>query len=84
MTLDFTNISSAQDLHQYIKQIFNFPDYYGNNLDAFHDCFGDYAMKNKENIQIVGIEQVKKNPDLYNKIIIMISIINDHNIKTTN
>ena len=27
--------------HKYLKQQFNFPDYYGENLDALYDCLGD-------------------------------------------
>ena len=27
--------------HEYLKEIFNFPDYYGNNLDALYDCMSE-------------------------------------------
>ena len=27
--------------HEYLKMLFGFPEYYGNNLDALYDCLGD-------------------------------------------
>ena len=27
--------------HEYLKELFEFPDYYGHNLDALYDCLGD-------------------------------------------
>lgn len=27
--------------HDYLKELFEFPDYYGKNLDALYDCLGD-------------------------------------------
>ena len=27
--------------HDYLKELFDFPDYYGKNLDALYDCLGD-------------------------------------------
>lgn len=33
--------------HEYIKNKLNFPDYYGNNLDALFDCLGDISFQCK-------------------------------------
>lgn len=33
--------------HEYIKSQLNFPDYYGNNLDALYDCLGDISSPYK-------------------------------------
>lgn len=43
-----------EEKHSYLKEAFHFPDYYGNNLDAFYDCVTeiDYAfidIQNREN-----------------------------------
>lgn len=37
ITLDFTGIYNRDNLHQYLKEQFEFPEYYGENLDALHD-----------------------------------------------
>ena len=36
--LDFHSIEDREQLHKYLKQELKLPDYYGNNLDALHDC----------------------------------------------
>ena len=36
--LDFSEIKTVLGLHQYLKKVFDLPDYYGNNMDALWDC----------------------------------------------
>ncbi len=36
--LDFCEIKTVLELHQYLKAAFDLPDYYGNNMDALWDC----------------------------------------------
>ena len=36
--LDFSGIKSYWELHEYFKEIFQLPDYYGHNMDALWDC----------------------------------------------
>ncbi len=42
--------------HNYLKKAFNFPNYYGNNLDALYDCLTDISvqteirLKNKNSV----------------------------------
>lgn len=33
--------SSKEELHEYLMEMFDFPDYYGKNLDALYDCLTD-------------------------------------------
>lgn len=42
-----TNVSdwTPQTLHSNLKDILNFPEYYGKNLDAFSDCLNDMYDK---------------------------------------
>ena len=35
------NFNGKADLLLYIAQELDFPDYFGNNLDALYDCLGD-------------------------------------------
>lgn len=36
--LDFSGIKSLWQLHEYFKDVFELPDYYGRNMDALWDC----------------------------------------------
>ena len=36
--LDFAGIKSLWALHEYLKEAFGLPDYYGHNMDALWDC----------------------------------------------
>ena len=36
--LDGKKMVSREETHVYLKETFGFPDYYGKNLDALHDC----------------------------------------------
>ncbi len=36
--LDFTGITTKEELHDLLAKILELPDYYGRNLDALYDC----------------------------------------------
>ena len=38
VVLDGKKMASREEAHTYLKETFGFPDYYGKNLDALHDC----------------------------------------------
>ena len=35
----------VENPHEYIKEQLEFPDYYGNNLDALYDCLGEVTAQ---------------------------------------
>ena len=47
VTLDLTDCKYMGELHRRIKEVFHFPDYYGENWDAFYDlmCTDSKAEK---------------------------------------
>lgn len=55
--LDFSNIKSIDELHQYLKTTFNFPDYYGCNWDAFWDMIDDY-IEHPSVVEIIGLNKL--------------------------
>lgn len=38
VVLDASKMTDKAVSHAYLKEILDLPDYYGNNLDALHDC----------------------------------------------
>ena len=57
--LDFIDIKSLQGLHQYLKEVFSLPDYYGNNMDALWDCLTDMVGE-PIHIEIIGLEVIER------------------------
>ncbi|NTV89300.1 MAG: barstar family protein [Clostridiales bacterium] len=43
IVLDGCNMHSIPEAHAYMADMLSFPDYYGKNLDALHDCLGDIS-----------------------------------------
>ena len=45
VVFDSSHVESIDQLHSELTRIFDFPDYYGANLDALYDCLsGDIAL----------------------------------------
>ena len=43
--IDCSKIRTREDLHRIFRETLSFPDWYGNNLDALHDCLTESAGK---------------------------------------
>lgn len=41
IVLDGNKLADADNVHDYLKEMLAFPEYYGKNLDALHDCLTD-------------------------------------------
>ena len=74
ITLDFSEIKSYLALHQYFKEVFNLPDYYGNNLDALWDCLYCY-YDSSTSIELRNIDTMPK--DLDNEVADMMKLFYD-------
>lgn len=57
--LDFRNIQYYGEMHQIIKEALDFPDYYGENWDAFWDCLTDMVGRSIY-IQIFGMDVLEE------------------------
>lgn len=57
--IDFSKYKTIADMYEDFKQVFGFPDYYGNNLDAFWDCMTDIIGKTLY-IEINGLTEFEK------------------------
>ena len=58
VTLDLTGCQSLGETHQRIKKTFHFPDFYGQNWDAFWDLLRNECDANK--IEVLGEDTVSK------------------------
>lgn len=38
VVLDALRLQRKEEAHKYLRSALNFPEYYGENLDALHDC----------------------------------------------
>lgn len=63
--LDFSNCNYFMDIFKYIKEIFNIPQYYGNNLSAMWDCLDGDDCPHNSRIEIYGIEYLNTKFDGY-------------------
>ena len=43
--LNLARLTDKEEAQKYLKEAFGFPDYYGMNLDALHDCLTDISGK---------------------------------------
>ena len=46
--LDAEKMQTREEMHEYLKEVLEFPEYYGGNLDALYDCLTDM-----EDVEIV-------------------------------
>lgn len=56
--LDGCKMKSRNEAHKYIKDMFRFPDYYGENLDALWDLLSVYS--NEISIYFINEENAKE------------------------
>ncbi len=69
--LNAARLSTKEEAHEYISKVFDFPDYYGKNLDALADCLSE------ETDMTIVICNVKEAGDYLQK---LIPVFRDHAI----
>ena len=78
IVLDGELITSEKEFHKQISKKLEFPSYYGNNLDAFWDCFTDFLVAPRQDkvVLLWKNHEVSKNglgAESFNKILDLIS-----------
>ena len=71
VTLDLTGCKYLGEIHQRIKEAFNFPDFYGENWSAFDDLL--WSECDADKVVILGeeavSEELKPSVDMINEIL---------------
>lgn len=57
--LDFGEINTVLGLHQYLKEAFDLPNYYGNNMDALWDCLS-CCYDDSTTIELRNLDTLRK------------------------
>ena len=57
--LNFSEVKTLLELHQYLKEVFSLPDYYGNNMDALWDCLSCCYNENTT-IELRNLDVLRK------------------------
>jgi ribonuclease inhibitor len=58
VTLDGTQIQTKGDFHRRLSQALAFPAWYGNNLDALHDCLTD--LRQDTTLTVTGLASLEQ------------------------
>ncbi len=64
INLDFRNVKYFMEIHKVLKQTFDFPEYYGENLSALWDCLYEFCPLDAK-IEIDGISYLNEKFDKY-------------------
>ncbi len=64
INLDFSNCNYISEIHKELKNKFDFPEYYGENLDALWDCLDYYTSQNLI-VMISGFQIIETQFDDY-------------------
>ena len=59
IVLDASRMTSKEEAHAYLKEALSLPEYYGNNLDALHDC-----LEEMTDVEIV-VENIEEAGNYY-------------------
>lgn len=63
ITLNGNKMTSKQVLHRYLARKLEFPDYFGNNLDALYDCLTEIGEP--VHIDVIHTDRIRKCLDYY-------------------
>lgn len=58
ITVDIGKIKTKEELHELLKNSLGFPDYYGMNLDALHDCLTD--INEELEVVVFGVRNARR------------------------
>lgn len=61
--IDCSEMTTYLEAHAYLARELSFPEYYGANLDALHDCLGD--ISEETHVTILNSAEIQNNLGTY-------------------
>lgn len=94
--INTSELRDRKSFHAYFKEKFGFPDFYGNNMDAWIDCMGYLDEVSTEMTLKVFVERndfvvfqllhvndfINRSPELYNALIECAAFVNYRRIES--
>lgn len=77
--LDGKFMTDKKSTHKYLAEKLDFPDYYGNNLDALYDCLN--SISEETCFSFINTEVAEENLEAYFSMILTVfedSVIENH------
>lgn len=70
ITIDGAKIQTKEELHEAFAAMLNFPEWYGRNLDALHDCLTE--IREETVIHIEDFDDLEEHLPLYARIVVRV------------
>ena len=81
--LQAKDLTTWQAFHNTFKQELKFPNYYGNNMNAWIDCMSDICLEDNIKIVIENIDElIRTNNDIYEALVECSAFVNYRQIET--
>ncbi len=74
INVDFNNVKYLMEIHKVLKDTFELPDYYGNNMDALWDCL-NCSFNEPVMIKLQNLDKLPKS--LHENVEIMLNVFRD-------
>ncbi len=68
--IDGEKIHTKEELHKAFAEQFGFPEWYGGNLDALHDCLTD--IREKVIIRFVDYDELEEHLPIYGRLAVRV------------
>jgi RNAse (barnase) inhibitor barstar len=80
INIDASELANWESFHAYFKKAVGFPEYYGNNMDAWIDCMSDEVELWVLNLSSINV-LVSEAPEIYYSLVECSAFVNYRSIE---